>query len=89
MGIPTDHGCVVIKDESDGSKTVVVCSDIVKGRPVNAYAMHVRSNKVVIDPRVALDAIVVGGIGTTQSVMVSADNDGTVRIMPAFPLVPA
>ena len=89
MGIPTDNGCVVINDEPDGSRTVIVCSDIVKGHPVNAYAMHVRSNKVVVDPRVALDTKVVGGIGTSQSVMVSADDDGTVRVMPAFPLVPA
>ena len=81
MPIPTDHGCVVITNEPDGTKTVIVCSDIVKGHPVNAYAMHVRSSSVVVDPNVKLDTPVVGGRGTKRNVTVFSDTDGTVRVM--------
>lgn len=87
MPIPTDHGCVIIADEPDGTKTVIVCSDIVNGRPVNAYAMHVRSDSVAIHPAVTLDTAVVGGKGTTKSVTVFSDDDGTVRVVPALPLI--
>lgn len=87
MPIPTDHGRVVIKDEPDGTKTVIVCSDIVEGRPINAYAMHVRSSKVVIDSAVAMTARVLGGVGTNDSVTVFVDDNGAVHVSPALPLL--
>jgi hypothetical protein len=87
MPIPTDHGRVVIKDELDGTKTIIVCSDIVGGRPINAYAMHVRSSKVLLDPAVEMNVAVVGGSGSRETATVFVDDDGAVHVMPALPLL--
>jgi hypothetical protein len=80
MPIPTDFGRVVITDEPDGTSTVIVCTDIVGGEPVNAFAMHVCTSSIDVDYAVQFDAQVNNGRGTTQSVSVSSDDDGTVRV---------
>ena len=89
MPIPTDQGRVVIRSEVDGTTTVIVCSDVVRGQPVNPYAMHVQAPSVAIDSRVRLVGEGQGVKSTPDPVMVSMDEDGTVRVAPAAQLIPS
>jgi hypothetical protein len=52
--MPTDRGLVVVRDESDGTKSVFVCARVVDGTPRHTYATHVRARQVVIEPTVRM-----------------------------------
>jgi hypothetical protein len=79
MSIPTDRGYVVVIDEDDGSKTVLVTSNANGGHPKDVYAMHVRSAALIVH-----DGVELRGNGsprfTTQMAEVYVDDAGTVHV---------
>ena len=54
MAMPTDRGYAVVSDNDDGTTTVMVCTGIEDGEPINVFAMHVRQPKVAIGSDVRL-----------------------------------
>ncbi len=79
MPIPTDRGYVVVVDEDDGSKSVLITSNAKGGHPTDVYAMHVRTSALAIDSGVELRAN--GSCRfTTQIAEVYVDDAGTVHV---------
>jgi hypothetical protein len=75
----TDRGIAVVTRGADGRRTVLVCSDVRAGKPVDVFAMHVGPPSLVIDPDVTL--VQTGPLSHTQTmVLVSTDQDGVVHI---------
>jgi hypothetical protein len=54
VAIPTDRGHAFLTTERDGTTTVEVALSVENDQPVNAFAWHVRSDSVVVDPDVAM-----------------------------------
>jgi hypothetical protein len=79
MPIPTDRGYVVVVDEDDGSKTVLVTSNAKGGHPTDVYAMHTGSSALAIHDDVELRA---NGSRrfTTQVAEVYVDDGGLVHV---------
>jgi hypothetical protein len=84
MMLPTDHGIVVIADEADGLKTVMVCASFRDGEPVDVYAMHWLVPDVEIHAGVNLVALRPGSYrGYTDGLAtVVRDDVGTVHVLP-------
>lgn len=75
----TDRGIAVVTRDADGRRTVLVCSAVRDGTPVDVFAMHVGPPSLVIDPDVTL--VRSGPLSHTPAmVLVSTDTNGTVRI---------
>jgi hypothetical protein len=79
MPIPTDRGYVVVVEEDDGSKTVLITSNANGGHPTDIYAMHVRTSGLAVH-----DDVELRGNGprrfTTQIAEVYVDDGGTVHV---------
>lgn len=79
MPMGTDRGIAVVTRGADGRQTVLVCSDVQGGKPVDVFAMHVGPPSLTIDPDVSL--VSTGSLAHTERmVLVSTDPDGAVRI---------
>jgi hypothetical protein len=76
---PTDRGYAVLSTAEDETTTVLVCTGIEHGKPVNVFAMHVGASRVRVDAGVRL---VRGRSGRyTESVVeVVAGTDGAVHV---------
>jgi hypothetical protein len=80
MAIPNDHGYAVFTREDDGTTSVMVCSDLVEGKPSNPYAIHPHRASVSIDKTVSL-ATSGKTRYTTHAVTVIVAPDGAVQVM--------
>jgi hypothetical protein len=80
MPMPTDRGHVVISDEADGTKTVLICADVIKGHPQNVYAMHVRTTNLQVHPEVVLAHGTAGTQFSSDIVEVHRDDSGVVHV---------
>jgi hypothetical protein len=79
MPTGTDRGIAVVTRSADGRRTVLVCSDVRGGKPVDVFAMHVGPPSVVIDPAVRL--VSAGAVSHTLTmVQVRTDETGAVHI---------
>lgn len=79
MPMGTDRGIAVVTRDADGQQTVLVCSNVRDGRPVDVFAMHVGPPSLVIDADVKL--VRNGPLSHTPAmVLVSTDSNGVVRI---------
>ena len=79
MPMGTDRGIAVVTYGANGRQTVLVCSGVRDGKPVDVFAMHVGPPSLVIDPDVTL--VRTGPLSHTQTmVLVSTDPNGVVRI---------
>ena len=75
----TDRGIAVVTRGADGRRTVLVCSDVRAGRPVDVFAMHVEPPQLVIHPDVTM--VRTGALSHTEKmVLVSTDPNGVVHI---------
>jgi len=79
MPMGTDRGIAVVTRDADGRRTVLVCSDVRDGKPVDVFAMHVGPPSLVIEPDVTL--VRTGALSHSQTmVLVSTDPNGVVHI---------
>jgi hypothetical protein len=76
---PTDRGIAIIKNETDGTRTVLVCSAIRGSTPVDVFALHYHRPHVEVGPGVRLRPIA-GGSVTEGMAIVVGDSTGTVYL---------
>lgn len=79
MPMGTDRGIAVVTQDADGRRTVLVCSEVRDGKPVDVFAMHVGPPSLVIDPAVTLVGTGAGS-HTQTMVLVRTDQNGAVHI---------
>jgi hypothetical protein len=80
MPIPTDRGYVVVVDETDGTKTVLIGADANGGYPKTVYAMHRAPVAVVVHPDVELHGNEAARQFTADLAEVFVDDDGAVHV---------
>src|SRR5690348_3237149 len=77
--LPTDHGFVVIRDMSDGTRKVMVCDAVSGGEPQNVYAAHFKCTSVTVHPGVSMVATPTGAY-SKGVIEVHADSPGVVHL---------
>lgn len=82
MTSPTDRGNVIVRNESDGTTTVMLCAGFRAGKPVDVFAIHSHVASVEIQDGISLRRLPGGGADsyTDDIVQVYRDDDGTVRV---------
>lgn len=79
MAIPIDRGFVHITNESDGTRTIRVCAEVVNGAPRNTYAQYQHYPSVVIDPSLRLQRTG-HAVYTDRIAEVFVDDSGTAHV---------
>jgi hypothetical protein len=76
----TDHGFVVVRDNGDGTKKVMVCDGVSAGEPKNVYAVHFKCTSLSVHPGISMvnDA---AGSYSKQVVEVFAETPGVVHLL--------
>lgn len=84
MTSPTDRGNVVVRNEPDGSKTVMVCAGFQAGQPVDVFAIHSHVAAVQIHDGISVGPLPGGAYdGYTEGIaQVYRDDDGVVHVLP-------
>ena len=75
----TDHGFVVVRDNGDGTKKVMVCDGVAAGEPKNVYAVHFKCTSLTVHPGIRM-VNTAGGSYSKQVVEVFAEVAGVVHI---------
>ena len=75
----TDHGFVVVRDNDDGTKKVMVCDGVAAGEPKNVYAVHFTCTSLTVHPGISMVNTAAGSY-SKQVVEVYAEAVGVVHI---------
>lgn len=82
MTSPTDRGKVIVRNEADGTTTVMLCAGFRAGKPIDVFAIHSHVVSVEIQAGINLRPLPGGGTDsyTDDVVQVYRDDDGTVHV---------
>jgi hypothetical protein len=78
--LPTDHGYVVVEDQADGTKKVIVCDGVTAGQPQNAIAIHFKCTSLRVHSGVRMERSAAGTAHTRKVVEVFAESRGVVHL---------
>jgi hypothetical protein len=79
MATPVDRGFVHVTSESDGTRTIRVCAEVVDGAPRHIYAQYQHHPSVVIDPSLRLQRTG-RAVYTDRIAEVFSDESGTAHV---------
>jgi len=75
----TDRGIVAVRQEDDGTTSVLVCAGMRGGRPVGVFARHAHVPSGLVQPEVPLRRV--GPVAVTDGIVeVSRGEKGVIHI---------